>query len=273
MPLILLMISGCLGAHPPSSSPPFRLPSATELLNGYRPPTVSLTEININVTVPEDFSEAYKSQEYQSHFFKIGVNSSTGVPRSAFVAQGIRYLWLVQPNDTVIYGSYELHSNKHSIREEYVSISGSHRSGSIILGGLEFRVIPEGDHMALAFFGPHTKGSNGFSLSFTDRPILRISRFNHTSIFPMSDTFDISFEQRNVTATIYLRYWGSTSFEFDSRTMTSMRSHPENIDDQISQYASDFLPGGRFGQTSAFCGGEILRTPAPCMMQWEHPQV
>jgi hypothetical protein len=173
----------------------------------------------------------------------------------------------------VIYGTYSLHSNKHSIQEEFLSINGAHQSGSIMLGGLEFRVVPEGDHMAMGIFGPHNTGSSVYSMSFSDRPLLRVARFNHTSIFPMSDAFDITFEQRNVIATVELRYWGATRFEFDQSTMDSMRVHPEYVDEQISQYASDFLPGGRFGQTSGLCAGAILRTPAPCMMQWEHPLV
>ncbi|HEX2066756.1 MAG TPA: hypothetical protein VHI93_08090, partial [Candidatus Thermoplasmatota archaeon] len=95
----------------------------------------------------------------------------------------------------------------------------------------------------------------------------------HRSIFPMLEddgSFNgrVVFEQRHVNATVTFSYWGRGTYRIASDTITA-----DDLEFLRTRLIPEQMGWGRFGQSSSWCSGFVLKAPAPCMNPWEHPLV
>lgn len=239
---------------------------ADAALASYQDHPIRLIEVIVTSKVRDNFSTDYLSQSYASPFFV--VNQSVQVTLETELA---RFLWLVEDNDTVIVGRYNLTSNKHSIIDTQVSIAADQRSAQILLGGMNFVLAPLDDARALAYFGG--VGNGGYHLPLPTaggKPIAVRGELNHTSTFPMStNIYDTVFEERMVDTEVEFRYYPNARFRISPTTIESMLDEPDSLHEIATRTEADFALGGRLGQWSSRCAW-IVKGEAPCLNPWEH---
>lgn len=270
----IFFLAGCF--HPNSTAPlPASPPTAESVLAAYRPRTVQLFHIDVNATVGEPFPSQEGSQAFHSWFYSLNTTYPYTTQNKTLSDKHIGALWLVQDNDTVIYGTYRLHSNKHDIFDEHLAVSDT-LTASISLGGIDFRVVVESDGMAMGVFGPFNLYSSVLTVANFGSPVPVRVLIPHESIFPMLNqtggtTGRVAFERRHVNATVTVTNWGKATYQMNPESYSDVLEKPEVLRERLA--LDQLAPGGRVGQVSSWCSGFVLKAAAPCMNPWEHSLV
>jgi hypothetical protein len=269
----MVSLAGCASSAPPGTQS--TQVTAESVLAAYHPRTVRLVQINVTATVTDPFPADEYVQGYHSTAYDLNATLPLSPSSKVLTSHVLEGLWAVQDNDTVILGTYRLHSNKHDILYHQIAISANHGPAILGLGGIDYRVVIETEGMASAYFGGLTIASTFLPLPFWGNSTSAMrARIDHDSVFPMARNFNTTvYEQRHVNTTVILRYWGTATFQHDPGDVARLRADPRPLERDLPDFLDQFAPGGRIGQLSPWCGGAILKATAPCMSPWEHPLV
>jgi hypothetical protein len=271
----VFFLAGCFQPNSTPQPPTATGPTAESVLAAYHPRTVHLFHIDVNATVEEPFPSQEGSQSFHSWFYSLNATSPYTTQNKTLSDKHISALWLVQDNDTVIYGTYRLHSNKHDVFDEHLTVSDT-LTAAINLGGIDFRAVVESDRMAMGVFGPFNLYSSVLTLANFGSPAPVQVSIPHESIFPMLNrtggiTGSVAFEHRHVNATVTFANWGKATYQMNPKSYSDVLRNPKVLSDRLAP--EQLVPGGRIGQVSSWCSGFVLKAPAPCMNPWEHPLV
>jgi hypothetical protein len=276
IPLVAMVFAGCTTSAPTTNAG-YDYPTAKAILAAYHPRQVHLFWVDVNETVTQPFPADESPQVYKSETFTLNVSKPpfTSPASKVLSADMLEALWLVQDNDTVILGTYHLHSNRHNIYDQVLAINSDGHPATITVGGIDYGIAVYGDYMAYGHFGPYGLSSQELTMPYWATGFARIPRtIDHDSIFPMWHNANgtVTFEHRHVNVTVNLRNLGPSIFEDDPHGLAQTQADSSILDRQLPLLAEQFTPRGRIGQFSHWCSG-ILKVGAPCMNPWEHPLV